>query len=1205
LPENWNSRILGVPKIVLTVVISEDYKVQGFLNDTSFFSLKTLNRPARAFCRRLFMTPKRIWVALCLFLFVFIGFGHAQNTNATVSGLITDSSGGAVPGATIEITNTGTGVSSTAQSNGDGLYRIAGLVPGLYRAQVSMAGFKNVVKDQIDLHVGDQVALDFALQVGDVSQSVTVTAGEPLLQTQSTSLSQVIGGRTVQDTPLNGRNVLNLVTLVPGVISQGGTQGNPLNNTPNGWGNYQIGGGMANQSSTYLDGAPLNVSYVNSLSLIPTQEAIQEFQVATNAVTPEYGRFAGGVINLSTKSGTNEIHGTAYEYIRNRVLNANNFFNNRTDQPTPAFTQNQYGVTVGGPLKKDKLFGFFSWEGFSLRTGDPELLTVPTDAMRAGDFSGVGENIYDPYTSQGAANTRSQFEGCNGNQPNVICASRIDPTAKVLQTFFPEPNVPNTTVNNYEAVPKIGGNYNQYLGRLDWAFSDRQRLFTRYTFWDISKVQANPFNNSTGRPHGYFRTQQFVVGDDIALNNTTAASIRLSYLRFIDNAISLSTGVDLATFGPNYAALADQILAHQNPVANISGVVGADYQNQDTFVYNTDNIFTLSTSITKTIGKHSVTFGGEVRKIQWYYTQNNDGGGYFNFDHNFTAQTPFNSTNGYAYASFLLGTSSGGFLDNVIRPDALQWYGGVYVTDTFQMTPRLTINAGIRWEQPGSFSEKNNSLTVLDPTAPDPLSASTGLNLVGQVALTGSSLYPHSTQQALHWDLFSPRVGFSYRLYDNTVVRGGYGISYLPNDVGFGAAPFQSPVNTAQTNMPYSLNGGITPYATLSNPFPNGLTQPIGHDQSRMVELEGESPASPVAANSYPYAQQWNFNVEQQLGGKTVLQIGYGGAKGTHLPLYQQNLDQIPNQYDALGSALLNPVSNPFYGKLPTTSGILGSSTTIAQGYLLKPYPQFLSFTQSSPFVGASTYNSLQVLLKRSLGPGGTVLGSYTWSKLMNNTDTLTAWLESSAPPTGLQNAYDLQAERSISANDAPQNFVLSYIFDMPVGRGKYWLGNLNGIPQALLGGWSANGVSTFRSGFPLSFTAQPTVLSTDFGAGTPRPNVVAGCSKQVSGSAQGRLEDWFNTSCFTAPNPYGFGDESRNDALLRGAGIANWDFGLFKTIPINERFNAQFRGEVFNLANRVQFSPPGATLGTGQFGVVTAQYNTPRVFQFSLRLNY
>jgi hypothetical protein len=1142
-----------------------------------------------------------------------------QSPNATVTGLVTDSTGNAMPNATVQLINVDTNVATKVTTNGDGLYRITGLVPGVYRAETSKEGFKRVIKDEIVLHVQDQVSLSFSLQVGSVTESITVEAGEPLLQTQTSSLSEAIEGRTVQDTPLNGRNVLNLVALVPGVVAQGSASGNPIGNqsgltNPNGWGNYQIGGGMSNQSATFIDGAPINTSYVNSVALVPSQDSIQEFRVETNNVTPEYGRFAGGVINLSTKSGTNSFHGTAYEYIRNKVLNANNFFNNSVGLPTPPFTQNQYGAAIGGPVKKDKIFFFGNWEGFSLRSATPSTFTVPTAAERDGDFSAAGVNIYDPYSGSTANPIRTQFMGCNGNQPNVICSNRIDPTSAVLLGLFPQPNLPGVT-NNFAASPSIGGNSNQYNARGDWALSDKQKIFTRYTYWNGSQLSSSPFGNSTGSPVDDFISHNAVVGDTYILNSTTVMDFRLSYLRFVFDTIPLSNGVDLSTFGPAYANLSDQFLSHQNPLPSILNVTATstDFANQDLTIFNTNDNFTISANVTKTIGRHSITFGGEGRKIEWFYVQNNYGGGLFNFDGNFTAENGANPNGGgYPIASFLLGTPSSGSVDNVLRSSGLQWYGGVYANDSFRATSRLTFNLGLRWEQPGSFYERRNRLNVLLPDATDPLSASTGLDLKGQVALVNTSLYPGRTEQTLRWYFFSPRIGFSLQALPSTVIRGGYGISHLPNDVGFAAAPYDSPVNTAVTNMTASVNGGITPDATLSNPFPSGLMQPIGNDASRLGELEGGTPGGTLPNEAYPYAQQWNLNVEQQFGSKTVLEVGYGGSKGTHLPLYQLNVDQLPDQYDAMGPALLNPVANPFLGKVPSTSGLLGTATTIAAGYLLDPYPQYLSLTAFSPYIGGSNYNSLQVKFKRQLGAGGTILASYTWSRLISDTDTLTSWLEAAQPggQYGTQDAYNRKADRSLSANDVPQNFVLSYVVDVPVGQNRRFLGSLHGVPQAVMGGWSLNGVSTFRSGFPLSFAAQPTVLSNDFGAGTPRPNLVPGCSRSISGSAQSRLGEWFNRDCFSQPGAYSFGDENRNDSLLRAAGVVDWDLGLFKTIPFKEQLNLQFRAEVFNLANRVQFGPPNTTYQVPdtsdiQFGVVTSQINQPRLYQFSLRANF
>ncbi len=1153
---------------------------------------------------------------------------RAQSTNATATGSITDSSGAAVPGAAVELLNNATNVPSRTTTNNDGLYRITGLIPGTYTARVSMQGFKTSVKDDIVLHVQDVVGLNFSLGVGSVNETMTVESGEPLLQTETTSLSTVVDERTVQDVPLNGRNVMNLVTLVPSVVAQGRTTGNPIqtNSFVNSWGNYQIGGGFANQSATFVDGAPINTSYVNSVSLVPTQDSITEFRIETNDVSTEYGRFSGGVINMSTKSGTNTIHGTVYEYIRNKELNANDWFSNHAGLPRPPFTQNQFGATFSAPIKKDKIFNFFSWEGFHLSTAQTAIYTVPTAAERAGDFSAIPGNIYDPYTTTlNAATgqyTRQQFQGCSGNQPNVICPNRFDPTSQVLLNLLfplPPPAYANLTSNNYPASGASGGVYNQYVDRLDWNFSDKQHLFARYTYWPVTITEINPFKNVTGDPLQANQDHFVVLGDDFLINRTTSAAFRVSFLRFTFNAIPLSNGFDLGNLGPAWAALAPQVTSskqHQIPVPNLIGVTNAggsaagyQFNSFDTDVTDTSDNFGISGNISKTVGKHNLSFGGELRHIQWFYSQNCDGSGYFTFDPGFTQANPLSSLGsdgGASVASFLLGVPSSGNLQNEYNTSATQWYGGLYIDDNFHINPRLTLHGGLRWEQPGSFSERRNAESVLLPNAVDPLSESTGLNLKGQIARVNTPLYPHATSQLLHWDRFSPRVGFDFSATQSTLVRGGYGISYLPNDVGFQSAPFASPLNLGTTNFNASQNGGLTPYSTISNPFPVGLAQPIGGNASLLGLLEGQNINSPIPTQPYGYVQQWNLNVEHQLGNKSVLKIGYGASKGTHLPLYQLQLNQLPDQYDSLGPALLNSVANPFLNRLPVTSP-LNSTPTIPAGILLGPYPQYTGFAAAAPTLGGSTYNSLQVTMRHEFGAGGNIVGNYTWSKLLSNVDSLTGWLEASSPSDqyGAQDQYNLHAEHSVSSNNYPQNFVLSYVLDLPVGRGKRWMGNLSGLSNQVIGGWTLSGITSFISGEPVGLASQGTTLSGVFGAGAPRPNVVPGCNKKIGGSPSSRVNEWFNTACYTEPDSFGFGNDPRIDNGVTAAGVANFDVGLSKMFPLSERLNFQFRAETFNLANHVQFGVPGNTLDNGSFGIVSSQGNFPRIFQFSGRVNF
>jgi hypothetical protein len=482
--------------------------------------------------------------------------------------------------------------------------------------------------------------------------------------------------------------------------------------------------------------------------------------------------------------------------------------------------------------------------------------------------------------------------------------------------------------------------------------------------------------------------------------------------------------------------------------------------------------------------------------------------------------------------------------------------------------------------------------------------------LKGLVAPVSSTQYSSATIHPAKWNLFGPRFGFAYRLNDKTVIRSGYGISFLPNDVVFGNGPWTSPSNLATTVMTTTLDGGITPYATLSNPFPGGLLQPPGHTTSLESTVLGSIAQVPVPDQPAPYMQQWNFTVQKQLKGNLAAEIGYAGAKGTHLPLdsvvagfpYYQ-ADQISDSYLPLGNQLVQQVSNPFYGKVPATAGIL-TQPTVAYGQLLRPYPQYSAINNTSNMAGDSTYHALQAKLEKRFGSGGTFLAAYTWSKLLSNADTVTSWLEGTGVGI-IQDWNNARLDKSLASYNVSQRLVFSYVYDLPFGNGKRFGQNMPKAADKLVSGWAINGTSTFQSGFPILMTAQPTTLSTSFGGGTPRPNVVGGCNTSISGSAQSRLNEWFNTSCFTQPGPFAYGNEGRSDPNLTNQGIANWDIAVAKNLALTERYKLRFETEFFNIANRTQFTAPNTQLGNPLFGIITAVRNQPRLVQFALRLAF
>jgi hypothetical protein len=447
----------------------------------------------------------------------------------------------------------------------------------------------------------------------------------------------------------------------------------------------------------------------------------------------------------------------------------------------------------------------------------------------------------------------------------------------------------------------------------------------------------------------------------------------------------------------------------------------------------------------------------------------------------------------------------------------------------------------------------------------------------------------------------APRTGFAYQITPKTVFRGGYGIFWLPNDVAFNTSPNNDPLNTLSTNIIPTVYTGL-PVATISDPFPNGIAPVPGRSPNYQDILLGRSVTNSQLASAYGYAQQWNADIQRQFGDGFMLEVAYGGAKGTHLPIDWQR-DQLPDQFLSLGTQLTQNVPNPFYG-IVTAVGSSLLQPTVARGQLLRPFPQFTGTTFAGAGVANSTYESLQVSATKRFSNGSSLAVAYTHAKLIANAETLTGWLESGGTG-GIQNHNNLRGEKSLASFDTPDRLVVSYVLDVPVGKGRKYLAHSNPLVQAALGGWGLQGSTTIQSGFPLHFGTNAN--QTNSQGGGSRPNVIAGCDKSVDGSAQSRLNMWFNTSCFVAPPAFTFGNESRTDPNLRSAGIANWDIAAVKNFPISPEGGAyvQFRAEFFNMFNRVQFGFPNQTQGNSAFGQVTSQQNEPRLVQFALRVNF
>lgn len=1179
-----------------------------------------------------------VLVAALFLLRVFYG----QSTTASLTGRITDPHRKVISAATVQAINTSTGISYHGLTNEAGIYYVSDLPPGRYRLQVEKLGFISVIESGIVLHVQDALEVNFEMELGSVSESVTVEGGAPQLDTESSSLGTVVERREANELPLNGRNVFNLIALVPSVVPQGSAMGTPVGVNPFGWGNYQVSGAFGNQSAEYLDGQPLNISYLNLPILVPTQDSIQEFKVQTGNLPAEWGRFAGGVTNLSTKGGTQFIRGEVYEYLRNRVFNANDFFLSQAGKARPPWVQNQFGAEAGGPLdihhccENKRTFWFTNWEGFRLRTGNQFTATVPTVAERSGDFSALSRSILDPCAGralnpQGACPTSTSqpmpFQG------NVIPPDRINPTSNALLYLWPLPNAPGTvapsgTFNNFNTVANTGGNQNQVVGRVDQELTSRQKLFARFSYWNVLDLPIDPLQNGLcqDRCLEKYATNALATGYNYSVNSTIIVDMNagisyFSYLRTPKNA-----NFDLTSIGwpSGYnAAIPSRMRTPPTPcVASFADNVMCS-QGQS-FIQDRNTQYNLSPGLTIVRGHQLYHLGFQLEVSYDDAAQTNVASGAFDFCG--VGEPCFT---GVPMADFLLGYADNfSNVNNHFSAQAVvpaftagkQVYRAFHFNDTWRVTHALSLNLGVRYELPGPWSERFNRLSYFDPNAASYINRflpGNSPSVMGDVFLVSPA---ERNNLPLPENHVAPRFGAAFSLSPTTVMRTGFGVFWIPDYVAYALNPNNDMVNAASTTYTGTIDG-IHPYNSISLPFPNGISPPPGRSlgtegtQQFLTQVVQSITEVDRASHPHGYVQQWNLSVEQQLPAKFSFVAAYAGSKGTHLAQYSQQVNQISDsllseaaaQFAAGGRSavtLLHQAPNPFF---VNGRALALAAPTTTTGQLLRPFPQYTSVELSGQGSFASIYHSFQLTAQRRFADGGTLLAAYTNSKLISNTDTLTAWLENSVG--NIQDNNNLRGERSLSSQDVPQRLVVSYVLDLPFGQGRHYLAHLGSPLNRIIGGWGMDGVTTFQRGFPLVFSSGQVNDVTLFGAGS-RPNLSPSCRKSVGSGGSDRLRGWFSTACFTAPADFTFGSEPRVDSTLRADGVDNFDLAAFKRVLFGEqdRVGLEIRVEFFNLFNRVQFAPPNTTCCTSNnanFGVVTStdQGTNPRLVQFAARL--
>jgi hypothetical protein len=1137
---------------------------------------------------RLSTTKLVLWQLFCAITVLMPVTLRAQSFTASLLGDVTDVSGAAVPNATIVAINVANNQRTETRSDSTGRYVVSPLQPGVYTVEASAAGFKRFVQTSLHLAVGQQARQDISLSVGEITENVTVEAAATILETSTSTLGKVVSNRAILDLPLNSRNIYSLIYLTPGVA---GSIGNNYNSM-----SYSVNGARASMMDTLIDGATAShptVQGYSGISAFPSVDAIGEFKVLGANFPAEYGRSAGSVLNVIYKSGTNDFHGTAYEFLRNSKLDANTFYNNTRGVPLASFKRSQYGGTFGGPVAKNRTFFMSSYEGLRQRSFSERTTTVPTALERSGDFTQTfaGANnpvlIFDPFTTRasGTGFIRDPFPG------NVIPATQQDKVGARIARFFPAPNAqgaPFTNANNYYQQGSSILDIDQIDGKVDHLFTPTQRLFVRYSYrnqdslpavlWPKELTAAETTNNERNRMHNG------VIDYTLTPNATTVISLRGGYARSLYVYENLGLGFLASSLGfPGALDTAGGLPMFPRISATGYTTLG----NQDNR-YNAFMTYTLAGSISKVRGAHTLKAGYDGRLIRVNNRESRSTSGDFSFTAGFTQGPNPNtaaSNRGNSIASLLLGTGSSGSLIQSFKDAAAQsTYTALYFQDDWRLTKKLTINLGLRYDLDTPRTERYDRMNYFDPSIPSPLASKVPgfSNLTGGLVFVGINGRPRS-QYITDTNNVAPRFGFAYQVSSKTSIRGGFGnIFAISLQQAHGTVgPFGF-----RTQTPWlSTVDGITPADLLSNPFPGGFQATPGSSQGLLTQA-GANIQAPVQETLTPYSMQWNFNLQHTLPGSVLLEAAYVGTRGLQLSRNDEgglSLNQLDPKYMALGSQLNQTVDNPFYGIV--NSGVL-ATPKISRAQLLRPYPQFTDVIPLYSTGASSNYHALQVSFSRRFSRGFQFEGSYTWAKAIQEA-------------LSHVDSYNIRASRSLADYDIAHRFVASYIFELPFGRGRRIGNSWNPMINTIAGGWQFNGFTTFQSGTPLSISAN-NVAGIFNQRGLANNN---GTSAKLSGDIHDRLLRYFDTSVFSQPAAFTFGNTQPSSPDLRAPGIRNWDLSIFKDFALRERLKMQFRAEAFNAFNTVRFGSPNTSVTSNQFGQISSQANSPRQLQGGLKL--
>ncbi len=1145
----------------------------------------------------------------CVFGLAGALFGQATYA-AQLRGVVMDPSGAVIPGASVTAKNVETGIENVVATDAQGRYLFPGLKPAIYTLKVEAQGFRTLSQADVELRVGQQADLDFNMEVGQTTETIEVTSESPLLNTVSATLGTEVTNRYIMDMPLLDRGLTNLTFLAPGVTEVAGAGADDIKGT-----NFVSNGQRNGTAEVRLDGALSSVPESGeggntSVNYQPSVEVIQEFNVENNSFSAEYGNNGGTVVNIVTKSGTNEFHGSGWWFFRRPSLDANDFFSNQSGEGKGDYKRDEWGGSIGGPIKRERTFFFFDF--LKRRNDSPSTLstTVPTALQRAGDFS---ETYNDDGSLQQIFNPLDVQEDADGNlirspfANNIVPASVTDPVAPKVLALYPQATGDGEDLTHrFNYTRKLVDSFPTYQFdvKLDHLFTSNSRISGRF---------------SQGHSHGTTPSAEGQLLDG-ATSQGTDRNIVLEH-----NWTPTPTLYWTNRFGVDrsyYEQVADPLDAASVGLSpELNGYFGLQRFPEigpDEYGYLgqsccTDTVkgqtqYMISSMLTKIAGAHTLKMGGEARIFFNNFWQPDYPTGQFEFDRSITTQSVFEPdySQGNSLASLLVGWGTWGHVGTQPPTANKSRDQGLFVQDDWKVSDRLTLNLGLRYEWSNPFTERFNRLVVVD------YNGDTGINVPGLGEIRGTSDLANNAKRTANVDRnnFGPRFGFAYRLNDKTVLRGGAGIYY-----GFNVATNFQYVGTPwykNVAINFSKDGGVTPFASLSNPFPVGFYGPPGDKYGKLSQWGFDNGYNLNDGLRNAEVYQWNIGIQRELPGDMLIEVNYSSNRSNHLPFNGYDGTRNRNfiskaareQYGSDGLAELVP--NPFQPYFQGPNAIFNEPDSIYNDaeieriYLLRPYPQFAgSFGGYPEFIANSRYSALQIRFEKRYSQGLAFTGNYTFSHMTDdNSLGFNPWIGSLQSQGELQDLTNLSAEQSISGFDTPHRLAFAVTYELPIGRGKVIGRNMGNAANAVLGGWKVNSFVTLQSGNPIG------VLMADgrLADGNQRPNVSGDPRGADVRTVVDGLASFFNEAAFSDPGDQTPGNSPRYFDQLRTDGINNLDFSLFKDFQFREGMLLQFRAEFFNFFNTPRFGAPDTSYGSSDFGFIYDQSNRPRNGQIGIR---